>query len=79
MQIYFNDPQFVYNFSASVLWAVLTIVVGILLFVPTAFLIRLKVPQFRSPVEFITLLPFVIPAHCICLWAGADLSVILRS
>jgi putative spermidine/putrescine transport system permease protein len=58
----FNDPAFVYNFSFSVLWAVLTIVVGILLFVPTAFLIRLKVPQFRAPVEFITLLPFVIPA-----------------
>jgi putative spermidine/putrescine transport system permease protein len=57
----FNDPQFVYNFSASVLWAVLTIIVGILLLVPTAFLIRLRVPQFRSPVEFITLLPFVIP------------------
>jgi putative spermidine/putrescine transport system permease protein len=58
----FNDPAFVYNFSYSVLWAVLTIVVGILIFVPTAFLIRLKVPKFRSAVEFITLLPFVVPA-----------------
>jgi putative spermidine/putrescine transport system permease protein len=58
----FSDPTFVYNFSYSVLWAVLTIVVGILLFVPTAFLIRLKVPQFRPYVEFITLLPFVVPA-----------------
>jgi putative spermidine/putrescine transport system permease protein len=57
----FTDPQFLYNFSASVLWAVLTIIVGILLLVPTAFIIRLRVPQFRSPVEFITLLPFVIP------------------
>jgi putative spermidine/putrescine transport system permease protein len=58
----FSDPEFVYNFSYSVLWAVLTIVVGILLFVPTAFLIRLKLPKFRPAVEFITLLPFVIPA-----------------
>jgi len=58
----FTDPAFVYNFSFSVLWAVLTIVVGILLFVPTAFLIRLRVPKLRSAVEFITLLPFVIPA-----------------
>ncbi len=57
----FSNQEFVYNFSASVLWAVLTIIVGILLLVPTAFLIRLRVPQFRSPVEFITLLPFVIP------------------
>jgi putative spermidine/putrescine transport system permease protein len=58
----FSDPEFIYNFSYSVLWAVLTIVVGILLFVPTAFLIRLKLPKFRPVVEFITLLPFVIPA-----------------
>lgn len=57
----FNDPQFVYNFLASVVWALLTIVVGILLLVPTAFVIRLRTPQFRTPVEFITLLPFVIP------------------
>jgi putative spermidine/putrescine transport system permease protein len=57
----FNDQQFVYNFSFSVIWAVLTIIVGILLFVPTAFVIRLRVPKARTPVEFITLLPFVIP------------------
>jgi putative spermidine/putrescine transport system permease protein len=58
----FSNPAFVYNFTASVIWASLTIVVGILLFVPTAFLIRLRVPHLRSVVEFITLLPFVIPA-----------------
>jgi putative spermidine/putrescine transport system permease protein len=57
----FSNPEFVYNFSASVLWAILTIIVGMLLLVPTAFLIRLRVPQARTPVEFITLLPFVIP------------------
>lgn len=57
----FNSPQFMYNFVASVLWAVFTIIVGILLFVPTAFVIRLRVPKARSSVEFITLLPFVIP------------------
>jgi putative spermidine/putrescine transport system permease protein len=58
----FNDPDFIYNFSASALWAILTIVVGVLIFVPTAYLIRLRLPQFRTPVEFITLLPFVVPA-----------------
>jgi putative spermidine/putrescine transport system permease protein len=50
-----------YNFAASVIWAVFTIIVGILIFVPTAFVIRLRVPKARSSVEFITLLPFVIP------------------
>ncbi len=57
----FDNPTFVYNFMASVLWAVLTIIVGILIMVPTAFVIRLRVPQARTPVEFVTLLPFVIP------------------
>jgi putative spermidine/putrescine transport system permease protein len=56
-----TDPDFTHAFGYSALWAVLTIVVSILLFVPTAFLIRLKLPQFRTPVEFITLLPFVVP------------------
>jgi putative spermidine/putrescine transport system permease protein len=57
----FHDPAFFYSFGFSVLWAILTIIVGILLLVPTAFVIRLKVPKARTPVEFITLLPFVIP------------------
>ena len=57
----FNDAQFVWNFMWSVIWAILTIIVGILLLVPTAFVIRLRVPKARAPVEFITLLPFVIP------------------
>lgn len=56
-----TDPDFVYSFGSSVLWAILTIAVGILIFVPTAFIIRLRLPAFRTPVEFITLLPFVIP------------------
>ncbi len=58
----FHDPNFGKSFSYSVMWAVLTIIVGILLFVPTAFWVRLKVPQFRAAVEFVTLLPFVVPA-----------------
>jgi putative spermidine/putrescine transport system permease protein len=57
----FNDPKFITSFSASVIWALLAIVLGILIFVPTAYWVRLRAPQFRSIVEFITLLPFVIP------------------
>jgi putative spermidine/putrescine transport system permease protein len=57
-----HDRAFIYNFTASVIWALLTIVVGVLIFVPTAYVIRLRLPKFRAPVEFITLLPFVIPA-----------------
>jgi putative spermidine/putrescine transport system permease protein len=57
----FADPKFLTNFSASVIWALLSIALGILIFVPTAYWVRLRVPQYRSVVEFITLLPFVIP------------------
>ena len=56
-----NDPKFITSFSASVMWALLSIALGILIFVPTAYWVRLRVPQFRSIIEFITLLPFVIP------------------
>ncbi len=58
----FSDPKFIRSFTASLLWATLTILVGIILFVPTAYWVRLKVPKARTAVEFITLLPFVVPA-----------------
>jgi putative spermidine/putrescine transport system permease protein len=58
----FNDPRFIKSFTASILWASLTIVMGILLFVPTAYWVRLKVPKARTAIEFITLIPFVVPA-----------------
>lgn len=58
----FSTTDFVTNFSYSLLWALLTIIVGVLIFVPTAYWVRLRLPQARTAVEFITLLPFVIPA-----------------
>ena len=42
--------------------ALLTIVVGVLLVVPTAYWVQLRLPRLRPLVEFITLLPLVIPA-----------------
>ena len=42
--------------------ALATIVVGVLLVVPTAYWIRLRLPRLRPLVEFITLMPLVIPA-----------------
>ncbi len=58
----FTDPLFSKTFSFSLLMAVLTIVVSLVLIVPTAYWIRLKLPQLRGLVEFISMLPFVIPA-----------------
>ncbi|HSK87710.1 MAG TPA: ABC transporter permease subunit [Anaerolineales bacterium] len=58
----FADPEFIETFVYSNLLAIATILVSILLIVPTAYWIRLRVPEARRIVEFITLLPFVIPA-----------------
>jgi len=57
-----GDPRFQATFGYSVIMAILTIVLGVLLVVPTAYWVRLKVPQARPYVEFFTLLPLVIPA-----------------
>lgn len=57
-----DDSRFLQSFGYSALVALATIVVGILLVVPTAYWIRLKLPRLRPIVEFITLLPLVIPA-----------------
>lgn len=58
----FADIQFRETFAYSILMALLTIAVGMLLIVPTAYWVRLRLPQIRPIVEFITLLPLVIPA-----------------
>ena len=58
----FADPKLVSTFLFSLLAGIATIVVGILLVLPTAYWVRLKVPRARRVVELITLLPFVVPA-----------------
>jgi len=57
-----GDPQFQATFGYSVAVGVLTILVGVLLVVPTAYWVRLRLPQLRPIIEFITLLPLIIPA-----------------
>ncbi len=47
----------VYSFVVGLI----TIVVSLALIVPTAYWVRLRVPRLRPVVEFVTLLPFVIP------------------
>jgi putative spermidine/putrescine transport system permease protein len=58
----FADQEFLETFGYSVFLATMTIMVSIILIVPTAYWIRLRLPEARRIVEFITLLPFVIPA-----------------
>ena len=56
------DPQFQATFLYSLTMALVTILFGVLLVVPTAYWVQLKMPGLRPLVEFITLLPLVIPA-----------------
>jgi putative spermidine/putrescine transport system permease protein len=57
-----GDPRFQATLGYSVTLALFTIATGILLVVPTAYWVRLKLPHWRPVIEFITLLPLVIPA-----------------
>lgn len=58
----FADKDFIETFSYSNLLALATIIASIVLIVPTAYWIRLRLPQARRITEFITLMPFVVPA-----------------
>jgi putative spermidine/putrescine transport system permease protein len=57
----FADPQFVTTFTFSFQMAVLTIVVGLALIIPTVIWIHLRAPWAKPVVETFSLLPFVIP------------------
>jgi putative spermidine/putrescine transport system permease protein len=57
----FADPQFVGSLLYSLTVGIVTILASLALIVPTAYWVQLRVPRARSIVEFVTLLPFVIP------------------
>jgi putative spermidine/putrescine transport system permease protein len=58
----FSDDMFASTFSYSIAMALITILIGTMIIVPTAYWVRLRLPQLRPVVEFVTLLPLVIPA-----------------
>jgi len=63
-QAYVNvlkDPGFTGSLLYSLVIAILTIAASMAIVVPTAYWVRLRYPRLRPVVEFITLLPFVIP------------------
>lgn len=57
----FADPRFLGGLGYSFVVGILTIVISLLIIVPTAYWVRLKVPRLRPVVEFVTLMPFVVP------------------
>ncbi len=61
-RIVFADPVFQQAFVHSLVLAAVTIVIGIVIVVPAAYFVQLRLQKLRPLVEFITLLPLVIPA-----------------
>jgi putative spermidine/putrescine transport system permease protein len=58
----FADSNFLPSFSQSIFNAIAGIIICLLIIVPTAYWVTLRLPKLRPVVEFITFLPFVIPA-----------------
>jgi putative spermidine/putrescine transport system permease protein len=61
-RVVLSDPQFQGSFAYSVTLAIVTIVFGLLIIVPTAYFVELRLRALRPVIEFITLLPLVVPA-----------------
>jgi len=58
----FADSNFQDSFLYSCGMALATIIIGVLIVVPTAYWVQLRLRKLRPVIEFITLLPLVIPA-----------------
>ena len=57
----FLQPEFQQTLTFSLVVGVAAILVGILIVVPAAYFVRLRAPQLRPIIEFVTLLPLIIP------------------
>jgi putative spermidine/putrescine transport system permease protein len=56
-----HDHEFWKTIRLSALLALETIVISLVLLVPTAYWVHLKLPKMRTYIEFVTILPFVVP------------------
>jgi putative spermidine/putrescine transport system permease protein len=56
-----DDPSFRDTLWLSFKLALETIAISLLLFVPTVYWVRLRLPKVRTVIEFLSVLPFVVP------------------
>src|SRR5579884_3198342 len=56
-----QDPAFKDSFLYSIKLALATVVIGIVLMVPTVYWVNLRLPRVRRVIDFIAILPFVVP------------------
>lgn len=57
----FADPMFRTSFLFSLRLAIETVVIGLVLMVPTVYWVHLRLPQVRPVMDIISILPFVVP------------------
>ena len=57
-----SDPLFLASFRYSATMGVITVIVSVLIFLPTVYWMYLRLPQARPVVEIISILPFIVPA-----------------
>jgi putative spermidine/putrescine transport system permease protein len=57
----FNSADFLQTITYSTVASLVAIFVGAVIIVPTAYWVRLKVPKLRPVIEFISLLPLIVP------------------
>lgn len=56
-----HDPAFWKSIRISFVLALETIVIGLVLLVPTVYWVHLKLPRLRPVIGFVALIPFVVP------------------
>ncbi|HXY85506.1 MAG TPA: ABC transporter permease subunit [Gaiellaceae bacterium] len=56
-----HDPQFWHTIRLSFILALETIVLSLVLLVPTVYWVHLKLPRLRPVIGFMALIPFVVP------------------
>jgi putative spermidine/putrescine transport system permease protein len=57
----FTNPKFLSSFLLSLRLAIETVAISLVLLVPTIYWVHLKLPRIRPLLEFIVILPFVVP------------------
>lgn len=57
----FGSDQFIATITYSAVASLMAIIVGAVVVVPTAYWVRLKLPKIRPIIEFISLLPLIVP------------------
>jgi putative spermidine/putrescine transport system permease protein len=55
------DEGFQASLQLSLTYSIVTTILALLVVAPTAYLVELRFPRLRTAIEFVTILPFVIP------------------